>query len=208
MRRSKAWKSPHVRTAATDTKHRGETCESFCSPGHPRCPRRQYSGAMDAASDAWHGDVGEFVPAGFDPPTSLITTQFILEPLGPEHNEADHAAWMSSIQHIRATPGYPDPIGDWPPPEGMTLDENLVDLVRHAEDFAAARGFTFTVLDRDDRQVIGCCYLYPPEAGGDVIVQSWVRADRAEQDEPLAEAIAEWLTVAWPWNTPDRCGRH
>ncbi|UJW29792.1 hypothetical protein L3Q67_31775 [Saccharothrix sp. AJ9571] len=34
------------------------------------------------------------------------------EPLGPQHNRADHAAWTSSIEHIRSTPGYPD--GDWP----------------------------------------------------------------------------------------------
>jgi hypothetical protein len=37
----------------------------------------------------------EFVPVGFDPPTSLVTDQFRLEPLGPQHNQADHAAWMS-----------------------------------------------------------------------------------------------------------------
>ena len=55
----------------------------------------------------------EFVPAGFEPPTSLVTDRFRLEPLGPQHNEADHAAWMSSIEHIRSTPGYPD--GKWPP---------------------------------------------------------------------------------------------
>jgi hypothetical protein len=53
--------------------------------------------------------------------TSLTTTQFHLEPLGPQHNQADHAAWMSSIEHIRSTPGYPD--GNWPPRSGMTLEE-------------------------------------------------------------------------------------
>jgi len=47
----------------------------------------------------------EFVPVGFAPPTSLATDQFHLEPLGPQHNQADHAAWMSSIEHIRSTPG-------------------------------------------------------------------------------------------------------
>ena len=69
-----------------------------------------------------------FVPTGFEPPTSLSTDQFVLEPLGPQHNEADHAAWISSIAHIRATPGYPD--GSWPPIEGMSLEANLADLTR------------------------------------------------------------------------------
>lgn len=146
-----------------------------------------------------------FVPTGFEPPRSLITDQFVLEPLGPQHNEADHGAWTSSIEHIRATPGYPD--GDWPPKEGMSLGANLTDLRRHAADFASGRGFTFTVLDPVDGQVIGCVYLYPTERDGDVIVQSWVRADRADLDGPLADDVAAWVTAEWPWQQPDRCGR-
>lgn len=147
----------------------------------------------------------EFVPAGFEPPTSLVTDRFRLEPLGPQHNEADHAAWTSSIEHIRATPGYPD--GTWPPVGGMTLAENLGDLRRHADDFARRIGFTFTVLDPDD-DVIGCVYLYPSHSGDwDVTVQSWVRADRAELDQPLADAVAGWLATDWPWQRVDRCGR-
>ncbi|MGJ3507511.1 GNAT family N-acetyltransferase [Enemella sp. A6] len=146
-----------------------------------------------------------FVPDGFLPPTSLVTDRFVLTPLGPEHNEGDHAAWMSSIDHIRRTSGYPD--GNWPPEEGMSLEENLADLVRHSADFEAGKGFTFTVLDAPDGEVIGCVYLYPPEGRGDVIVQSWVRVDRAELDQPLADAVAQWLKDAWPWQNPDRCGR-
>ena len=148
----------------------------------------------------------EFVPATFDPPTSLVTGRFRLEPLGPQHNEADRAAWMSSIKHIRSTPGYPD--GRWPPPEGYTLERNLADLERQAADFAARTGFTFTVLDPSDNDVIGCVYLYPsPSEQWDVTVQSWVRADRAGLDVPLADAVARWLGTDWPWQRVDRCGR-
>jgi hypothetical protein len=146
-----------------------------------------------------------FVPPGFDPPTSLATADFVLEPLGPQHNESDHAAWTSSISHIRATPGYAD--SRWPPPDGMSLDDNLGDLRRHAADFAARTGFTFTVLDPDDRDVIGCVYLYPYDGDGDVIVHTWVRADRAELDLPLADAVAAWLEADWPWQAPYRPGR-
>jgi hypothetical protein len=146
-----------------------------------------------------------FVPPGFDPPTSLVTADFVLEPLGPQHNESDHAAWTSSISHIRATPGYAD--SRWPPPDGMSLDDNLGDLRRHAADFAARTGFTFTVLDPDDRDVIGCVYLYPYDGDGDVIVHTWVRADRAELDLPLADAVAAWLEADWPWQAPYRPGR-
>ena len=149
---------------------------------------------------------GEFVPADFDPPTSLATGEFRLEPLGPQHNEADHAAWTSSIEHIRSTPGYPD--GNWPPLDGMTLERNLADLRRHASDFERRVGFTFTVLDPGDGDVIGCVYLYPSaSADADVTVQSWVRADRAALDGPLADAVASWLAAEWPWTRVDRCGR-
>lgn len=147
-----------------------------------------------------------FVPPGFTALTSLVTERFRLEPLGPQHNVADHAAWTSSIDHIRSTPGYPD--GRWPPPDGMSLEANLADLRRHAADFAARRGFTFTVLDPADDDVIGCVYLYPmTSADYDVSVQSWVRADHAELDVPLADAVAGWIAEAWPWTRPYRYGR-
>ena len=119
-----------------------------------------------------------FVPPDFEPPTTLVSDHFRLEPLGPQHNEADHAAWTSSIAHVRSTPGFPD--GNWPPPEGMTLERNLDDLRRHAADFDARTGFTFTVLDPGADDVIGCVYLYPSgSADSDVTVQSWVRASHA-----------------------------
>jgi len=147
-----------------------------------------------------------FVPADFEPPTTLVTADFRLEPLDQRHNESDLAAWGSSIEHIRTTAGYPD--GDWPPVEGMSLEENLEDLRRHAADFAARKGFTFTVLDLVDGAVIGCVYLYPSRAHEyDVEVQSWVRADRANLDVPLADAVSQWLSEAWPWQRVDLKGR-
>jgi hypothetical protein len=113
---------------------------------------------------------------------------------------------MSSIEHIRSTPGYPD--GNWPPRNGMTLEENLNDLRRHADDFARGVGFTFTVLDPADNDVIGCVYLYPSSSEDwDVTTQSWVRADRSGLDVPLADAVACWLAADWPWERVDRCGR-
>ena len=150
--------------------------------------------------------LNEFVPAEFEPPTSLVADHFRLEPLGPQHNEADHAAWTSSIEHIRATPGYLD--GDWPPLNGMPLEANLADLRRHAADFDARTGFTFTVLDPASDDVIGCVYLYPAASGDhDVSVRSWVRADRSRLDAPLAEAVTTWIAAEWPWQRPDRHGR-
>jgi hypothetical protein len=145
-----------------------------------------------------------FVPDDFAVPRSLAGPGFRLEPLGPQHNESDHAAWTSSIDHIRNTPGFPD--GRWPPPGGMSLEENLRDLERHRDDFERRKGFTYTVLDTEDR-VIGCVYIYPSKADNRVAqVQSWVSADRAELDLPLHDAVADWLASDWPFKGVDYRG--
>lgn len=141
-----------------------------------------------------------FVPAGFEPPSGLEAEAFRLEPLRPEHNARDHAAWSSSIEHILASPGY-GPDSRWP--HAMSLEENLADLERHARDFADRTGFTYTVLGPDD-DVVGCVYVYPArdDAPHDAHVQSWVRESRAELDVPIREAVADWLRRDWPFERP------
>ncbi len=142
-----------------------------------------------------------FVPDGFVPPRGLVSDRFVLEPLGPEHNESDLAAWSSSIEHIRATPGFEG--RKWPE-RVYSLEENLADLVQHRVDFETGTGFAYTVLAPGSRQVVGCVYLYPPRRPGyDVDVRSWVRQEDAPLDKPLAEAINAWLASEWPWRAPD-----
>ena len=140
-----------------------------------------------------------FVPAGFDPPRELVVPEMRLVPLDVEHNESDHAAWSSSIAHIRATPGFES--ADWPPLEGMSLDANRGDLEEHARDFAARTGFTFTVLRPGTDEVIGCVYIYPAKDDEhDARVRSWVREDVAELDARLHAAVSRWLADRWPFD--------
>ena len=135
-----------------------------------------------------------FVPADFAVPDGLVAPLFRLEPLGPEHNERDYAAWTSSVDHIDASPGFEG----WRWPYEMTLEENLRDLEGHARDFADRTGFTYSVLDGDG--VIGCIYIYPDREGAaDARVRSWVRADRADLDLPLRRAVRDWLDGVWPF---------
>jgi RimJ/RimL family protein N-acetyltransferase len=104
---------------------------------------------------------------------------------------------MSSIDHIRATPGFEG--WRWPDPE-MTPEQNLGDLQRHAEEFAQRSGFTYTVLDPGSGRVIGCVYIYPSDgADGAADVRSWVRADRADLDVAVHDAVSAWLASAWPF---------
>jgi hypothetical protein len=133
-----------------------------------------------------------------DPPVALSTTWFRLEMLSPVHNERDHEAWMSSIEHIHGTAGFAPPDwggDDWPTP--MTLDQNLADLEQHRSEFVAGEAFAYSVLDGDD--VIGCVYIDPDDSGAaDAMVRSWIRASRAENDQDLAVEIDQWLSKAWP----------
>jgi hypothetical protein len=140
------------------------------------------------------------VPEGFVVPTTLVTAEFRLEPLGPQHNDSDYAAWMGSIAHIKSTPGFAD--WDWPD-ESLTLDDNRRDLVEHAGDFDARTGFTYSVLDLDSGESIGCVYLYPSKREGyDVSARSWVTAQRADLDVPLWLAVSAWLAEDWPFEAP------
>ncbi len=149
-----------------------------------------------------------FVPVEFAVPGGLTAEEFRLEPLGPQHNVADYAAWTASITHIQATPGFAGT--GWP--HEMSLAENLRDLERHAQDFAERCGFTYTVLSTSTStsDVIGCVYIYPPRGenqGGtgaseqDAAVSSWVRADHAELDSVLFRTVSAWLEQTWPFRS-------
>ncbi len=134
-------------------------------------------------------------------PVRLDTPTFRLEPLAPHHNEADHRAWSTSIDHIRATPGFsPELWGDDAWPYEMTAAENLDDLTDHAREFEAGEAYAFTVLDatRPD-EVIGCVYINPDAKGdADSTIRFWVRAERAGLDGELETVIRSWLADDWP----------
>jgi hypothetical protein len=137
------------------------------------------------------------VSDSFAVPDIFVADGLRLEVLGPRHNEADHAAWTSSVAHIRSTPGFDR---GWPPPAGMTLAENLADLESHARRSAGRVDFAYSVIEIATEAVIGCVYLKPsPTAEGEVVAASWVCAARAELDKPLTEVVGAWLREAWPF---------
>jgi hypothetical protein len=92
---------------------------------------------------------GLFVPEDFVVPDGLITRDFRLTPLGPQHNEADYAAWTSSIDHIRATPGFRE--GNWPREGERRLRASVESWVRadHAALDPAVHDAVVAWLERD-----------------------------------------------------------
>ena len=64
------------------------------------------------------------VPADFAVPTAHKTARYQFVPLGPALAKHDYEAYMSSIDHLRATFGG----GKWPH-AGITMDEAVQDVV-------------------------------------------------------------------------------
>ncbi|MGD0702847.1 MAG: hypothetical protein ABSA02_23565 [Trebonia sp.] len=65
------------------------------------------------------------VSAEFAVPAGLATELFVLEPLDVRHNESDYAAWTSSLEHIKATPGFG---GKTWLDLGLSLEDNAADV--------------------------------------------------------------------------------
>jgi len=169
----------------------------------PRLERKPLADILVDYPSGPDGAQRPFVSENFVIPESFEGPGFHLEPLGPQHNERDHVAWMSSIEHIRSTPGY-DPSDDWP--AEMSLEANLADLEGHARDFENRSGFTYSILDGDE--VIGCAYIYPSDdPAHDAAVSSWVRATRAEMDGVVYRALSDWIADVWPFEHPDYASR-
>jgi hypothetical protein len=142
----------------------------------------------------------------FKVPAPAGSELFVLEPLDARHNESDYAAWTSSREHIKMTPGF---VGDrtWVDLD-LSLADNADAIRKHGRDFEARAGFAYTVLDPLTGEVIGSVYLYPPQQDGyDADVRSWVRADRAELDKPLYDLVRQWLADAWPFRNPEYAAR-
>ena len=79
------------------------------------------------------------------------------------------------------------------------LDETLRDLEQHADDFSRRAGFTYTVLENEDR-VIGCVYIYRHDQTPRSRTCVQGHASRAELDPVLQKAVTDWLATGWPFS--------
>jgi hypothetical protein len=145
-------------------------------------------------------DGGPFAPADFvipEPPqVDSPRGELRLEPLSEQHAESDFRAWTGSLDHIRASRGFP--WGGWPPLDGsLDLAANGEDMRRHARLFAARQGFTWTVLE-DSGECVGCVYVYP-DRQADADLHTWVVSSRALDDEALRGHVLDWLIAEWPF---------
>ena len=148
----------------------------------------------------------QFVPASFEPPARYETPQFVLVPLGPGLEKLDFDAYMSSIDHLKATFSNG---GKWPHP-GITMADALKDVEGEIANFKSRKAFTYAVLTKDQKREVGCVYISPSRKPGfDAQVRLWVtKADFDRGADAAVEKLARaWLASAWPFKTVAWPGR-
>ena len=101
------------------------------------------------------------------------------------------------------------PDSDWP--EGLTLEQNLVDLGWHQYEFEARRSFAYTVVTLDESRVVGCVYINPTRKRGyDAEVFLWAREAEigSQPDARLYQAVSNWLDAEWQFENAAFPGRN
>jgi hypothetical protein len=145
-----------------------------------------------------------FVNREFVIPQQLETDEFRLRMLTVNDVVKDYDAVMSSAEYLKAIwPG-----SKWP--DGLTLEQNLIDLGWHQKEFQRRRSFAYTVVTLNETRVIGCVYIDPTRKRGyDAEVYLWAReaALGSPADTRLFEAVNEWLATEWPFEKVSFPGR-
>lgn len=126
------------------------------------------------------------------PPERLRLGPFGLRALGVADLDEDMAAIAESVAELKGLFG-----GAWP--EGLTREQDLIDLAWHQKEFADSRSFAWVVEDEAGRY-IGCAYVVPTLGTTDEAdVWWWLRNGATDRGPAFANAFAAWLDGPdWP----------
>lgn len=145
-----------------------------------------------------------FVGPSIEIPQSLETEEFRLRMLTVHDVVKDYDAVMSSVDELKKIwPG-----SDWP--EGLTLEEDLIDLGWHQKEFMDRSSFAYTVATLDETRALGCVYVNPTRKQGyDAEAYSWAREAPLGTgvDQRLYDSVKAWLSGAWPFQSVAYPGR-
>ena len=144
-----------------------------------------------------------FVPVDFSVPETLETAEFRLRMLTVNDVVKDYDAVITSVNHCKTVWG-----GTWP--EGLTLEQNLIDLGWHQKEFQTRRSFAYTVVRPDESRVLGCVYILPTRKRGyDVEVYLWARQSELASglERRLDAAVQAWVVTRWPFQSVAFPGR-
>lgn len=160
--------------------------------------------SLPAAAPVMAQSATPFLPDDFKVPEKLETGEFRLRMLTVNDVVKDYDAVMTSVEHLKTIwPG-----GGWP--EGLTLEQNLIDLGWHQKEFQRRRSFAYTVVNLSESQVTGCVYINPTRKRGyDAAVYLWARQSElaSGMEDRLYAAVRKWLATEWPFKKAAFPGR-
>ncbi len=142
----------------------------------------------------------EWLADGFEHPERVeLPTGHHLRPIREADVDIDYPAVTGSRERLWAK--YGDAWG-WPTGR-LTPESDRADLAHHAVEIAAHESFNYAVLNEDESELLGCVYVYPPDAGSpagsDAMVSWWVVDEHqgGELERVLDELIPRWLSETW-----------
>ena len=110
----------------------------------------------------------------------LRTDEFLLRPLRATDVQLDYDAVISSRAQLLLSSG-----STWSR-EGFTIEENLADLERHEREHRERVAFTYTMMNTEETECVGCLYMNPLERILGHDARSWCILERQDsQCEPL-----------------------
>lgn len=129
----------------------------------------------------------------YNMPSKYELGEYRLNVLTVKDVERDFEAVMESVDEIRASysaSGWPD---------GLTLEENWLDLAWHQKEFESKRSFTWVIEDPHGNYA-GCLYVYPSIIGEKAAeVKWWWRSGVKVDKEIFRSKLDSWLQCDdWP----------
>ncbi|HEY1014119.1 MAG TPA: hypothetical protein VGE07_15510 [Herpetosiphonaceae bacterium] len=154
-----------------------------------------------------------WLPADAEIPAGYVTADYRLRMLSTDDVDLDYEAVIASREQLLLKS-----LGDWPAP-GFTIEENYADLDRHQREHGERTSFTYTIMNLEGTQCLGCVYVNPlagllakvaahrQVAGGerdpaaDATVYYWVRPERIAEgmDRLLIAHLVAWFALEWPF---------
>lgn len=143
-------------------------------------------------------------------PEGLATGEFLLRPIAAADAELDYAAVMESREYLLnwEQTGWPE--------EDFTVAANREDLEMLERRHGEREAFTYTVMNPDETECLGCVYFMPPDVRSftkaritpvsdrrwddyEATVYFWVRRSQlaAGTDRALLDALRAWLAKDW-----------
>jgi len=129
-------------------------------------------------------------------PLKVQARNFILYPLSIHDLVKDYDAVMSSREHLWRRFGE---VWSWPA-ESLSIEQNLIDLAWHQNEFELKNSFAYTVKNSDQSKILGCIYLYPACSDNlDAEVWFWARKSELQfnLEQDIKIFLMGWLSSIW-----------